>query len=183
MTTKHTLDEAWKILETERKRNALKRAGWREVDELWEMPDNGTRIQSESVKPKLAINSHKYTSMTFRETLEAFIKHRGSKMTQTSLNRIISKLEKNCVSQRHAVFTLNQSIERGWSGVFPESSLKELEQQDRERQNHPTIEDKPKMEPVPQDLLQWAESQGLEVGSVKQLWKQDSIRKQYHASK
>ena len=177
----YELDEAFEILEKERKERALKRAGWRKNGYLWEMPDKDTESPPKSVIPTTPVSSHKYQSNAFTDALGDFIAHRGKKLTKVALQRVINKLEKYCVSEQHAIFTLNQSIERSWSGVFPESALKEMEQVERERANQPILQERKKIEPIPSDFLEWAEEKGYETHSVKQLWSQDSVREEYHA--
>ena len=76
-------------------------------------------------------------STELREALVEFVKFRKlikKPMTNKALELIIAKLNKLGQSDRERVAILNQSIERGWAGVF---SLKDEEPQGKGYQVDP----------------------------------------------
>lgn len=76
-------------------------------------------------------------STELREALVEFVKFRKlikKPMTNKALELIIAKLNKLGVSDRERVAIINQSIERGWAGVF---SLKDEESQSKGYQVDP----------------------------------------------
>lgn len=78
-------------------------------------------------------------SIELRDSLIEFVKFRKlikKPMTNKALELIISKLKKIGQSDRERVEIINQSIERGWTGVFP---LKDDEIQTKGYQQQPNL--------------------------------------------
>ena len=88
-----------------------------------------SKAQSKPVENFDSIIQKSTESTELRETLVEFVKFRKlikKPMTNKALELIIAKLNKLGQSDRERVAILNQSIERGWAGVF---SLKDEEPQ------------------------------------------------------
>lgn len=92
------------------------------------VPDNNTsnnnkvsKAQSKTVENFDSIIQKSTESIELRESLVEFVKFRKfikKPMTNKALELIIAKLNKLGQSDRERVAILNQSIERGWAGVF-----------------------------------------------------------------
>lgn len=96
-----------------------------------------SKAQSKPVENFDSIIQKSTESTELRETLVEFVKFRKlikKPMTNKALELIIAKLNKLGKSDRERVAILNQSIERGWAGVF---SLKEEEPQGKGYQPDP----------------------------------------------
>ena len=96
-----------------------------------------SKAQSKPVENFDSIIQKSTESIELRETLVEFVKFRKlikKPMTNKALELIIAKLNKLGQSDRERVAILNQSIERGWAGVF---SLKDEEQQGKGYQPDP----------------------------------------------
>ena len=90
-----------------------------------------SKAQSKPVENFDSIIQKSTESTELREALIEFVKFRKlikKPMTNKALELIIAKLNKLGVSDRERVAILNQSIERGWAGVF---ALKDDEAQPR----------------------------------------------------
>lgn len=110
------------------------------------VPDNNTSnnnkkvSKKQSAKPVENFDSiiEKSTESTeLRDAIIEFVKFRKlikKPMTNKALELIIAKLNKLGASDRERVAILNQSIERGWAGVF---SLKDEESQSKGYQPDP----------------------------------------------
>ena len=110
------------------------------------VPDNNTSNNNKKVSKKQVAKSvenfdsiiQKSTESTeLRETLIEFVKFRKlikKPMTNKALELIIAKLNKLGATDKERVAIINQSIERGWAGVF---SLKEEEPQNKGYQPDP----------------------------------------------
>ena len=109
------------------------------------VPDNNTsnnnkkvsKAQSKHVENFDSIIQKSTESTELRESLVEFVKFRKlikKPMTNKALELIIAKLKKLGQSDRERVAILNQSIERGWAGVF---SLKDEELQSKGYQVDP----------------------------------------------
>lgn len=109
------------------------------------VPDNNTsnnnkkvsKAQSKPVENFDSIIQKSAESTELREALVEFVKFRKlikKPMTNKALELIIAKLNKLGQSDRERVAILNQSIERGWAGVF---SLKDEEPQGKGYQVDP----------------------------------------------
>ena len=88
-----------------------------------------SKAQSKPVENFDSIIQKSAESTELREALVEFVKFRKlikKPMTNKALELIIAKLNKLGASDRERVAILNQSIERGWAGVF---SLKDEEPQ------------------------------------------------------
>lgn len=88
-----------------------------------------SKAQSKPVENFDSIIQKSTESTELRETLVEFVKFRKlikKPMTNKALELIIAKLNKLGQSDRERVAIINQSIERGWAGVF---SLKDEEPQ------------------------------------------------------
>lgn len=104
------------------------------------VPDNNTSNNNKKVSKKQSakpvenfdsIIENSTESPELRDSLIEFVKFRKlikKPMTNKALELIISKLKKLGQSDRERVEIINQSIERGWSGVF---ALKDDEAQPR----------------------------------------------------
>ena len=96
-----------------------------------------SKAQSKPVENFDSIIQKSTESTELRESLVEFVKFRKlikKPMTNKALELIIAKLNKLGASDRERVAILNQSIERGWAGVF---SLKEEEPQSKGYQVDP----------------------------------------------
>lgn len=96
-----------------------------------------SKAQSKHVENFDSIIQKSTESTEFREALVEFVKFRKlikKPMTNKALELIIAKLNKLGQSDRERVAILNQSIERGWAGVF---SLKDEETQGKGYQVDP----------------------------------------------
>lgn len=96
-----------------------------------------SKAQSKPVENFDSIIQKSTESTELRETLVEFVKFRKlikKPMTNKALELIIAKLTKLGTSDRERVAILNQSIERGWAGVF---SLKDEEPQSKGYQVDP----------------------------------------------
>ena len=96
-----------------------------------------SKAQSKPVENFDSIIQKSTESTELREALVEFVKFRKlikKPMTNKALELIIAKLNKLGQSDRERVAILNQSIERGWAGVF---SLKEEEPQSKGYQVDP----------------------------------------------
>lgn len=96
-----------------------------------------SKAQSKPVENFDSIIQKSTESTELRETLVEFVKFRKlikKPMTNKALELIIAKLNKLGQSDRERVAILNQSIERGWAGVF---SLKDEEPQGKGYQVDP----------------------------------------------
>lgn len=96
-----------------------------------------SKAQSNPVENFDSIIQKSTESTELRETLVEFVKFRKlikKPMTNKALELIITKLNKLGASDRERVAILNQSIERGWAGVF---SLKDEEPQSKGYQVDP----------------------------------------------
>lgn len=96
-----------------------------------------SKAQSKHVENFDSIIQESTESTELRETLVEFVKFRKlikKPMTNKALELIIAKLNKLGQSDRERVAILNQSIERGWAGVF---SLKDEEPQSKGYQVDP----------------------------------------------
>ena len=96
-----------------------------------------SKAQSKPVENFDSIIQKSTESAELRETLVEFVKFRKlikKPMTNKALELIIAKLNKLGQSDRERVAIINQSIERGWAGVF---SLKEEEPQSKGYQVDP----------------------------------------------
>ena len=96
-----------------------------------------SKAQSKPVENFDSIIQKSTESTELREALVEFVKFRKlikKPMTNKALELIISKLNKLGASDRERVAILNQSIERGWAGVF---SLKDEEPQGKGYQVDP----------------------------------------------
>ena len=96
-----------------------------------------SKAQSKPVENFDSIIQRSTESTELREALVEFVKFRKlikKPMTNKALELIIAKLNKLGQSDRERVAILNQSIERGWAGVF---SLKYEEQQGKGYQVDP----------------------------------------------
>ena len=96
-----------------------------------------SKVQSKPVENFDSIIQKSTESTGLREALVEFVKFRKlikKPMTNKALELIIAKLNKLGQSDRERVAILNQSIERGWAGVF---SLKDEEPQGKGYQVDP----------------------------------------------
>ena len=96
-----------------------------------------SKAQSKHVENFDSIIQKSTESTELRESLVEFVKFRKlikKPMTNKALELIIAKLKKLGQSDRERVAILNQSIERGWAGVF---SLKDEELQSKGYQVDP----------------------------------------------
>ena len=96
-----------------------------------------SKAQSKPVENFDSIIQKSTESTELREALVEFVKFRKfikKPMTNKALELIIAKLNKLGASDRERVAILNQSIERGWAGVF---SLKDEEPQGKGYQVDP----------------------------------------------
>ena len=96
-----------------------------------------SKAQSKPVENFDSIIQKSTESTELREALVEFVKFRKlikKPMTNKALELIIAKLNKLGASDRERVAILNQSIERGWAGVF---SLKDEEPQGKGYQPDP----------------------------------------------
>lgn len=96
-----------------------------------------SKAQSKPVENFDSIIQKSTESTELRETLVEFVKFRKlikKPMTNKALELIIAKLNKLGTSDKERVAILNQSIERGWAGVF---SLKDEEPQSKGYQVDP----------------------------------------------
>ena len=96
-----------------------------------------SKAQSKTVENFDSIIQKSTESTELREALVEFVKFRKlikKPMTNKALELIIAKLNKLGQSDRERVAILNQSIERGWAGVF---SLKDEEPQGKGYQPDP----------------------------------------------
>lgn len=96
-----------------------------------------SKAQSKPVENFDSIIQKSTESTELREALVEFVKFRKlikKPMTNKALELIIAKLNKLGQSDRERVAILNQSIERGWAGVF---SLKDEETQSKGYQPDP----------------------------------------------
>lgn len=96
-----------------------------------------SKAQSKPVENFDSIIQKSTESTELRESLVEFVKFRKlikKPMTNKALELIIAKLNKLGQSDRERVAILNQSIERGWAGVF---SLKDEEPQGKGYQVDP----------------------------------------------
>ena len=96
-----------------------------------------SKAQSKPVENFDSIIQKSTESTGLREALVEFVKFRKlikKPMTNKALELIIAKLNKLGQSDRERVAILNQSIERGWAGVFP---LKDEEPQGKGYQVDP----------------------------------------------
>ena len=96
-----------------------------------------SKAQSNHVENFDSIIQKSTESTELRETLVEFVKFRKlikKPMTNKALELIIAKLNKLGQSDRERVAIINQSIERGWAGVF---SLKDEETQGKGYQVDP----------------------------------------------
>ena len=96
-----------------------------------------SKAQSKPVENFDSIIQKSTESTELREALVEFVKFRKlikKPMTNKALELIIAKLNKLGQSDRERVAIINQSIERGWAGVF---SLKEEEPQGKGYQVDP----------------------------------------------
>lgn len=96
-----------------------------------------SKAQSKPVENFDSIIQKSTESTELRDSLIEFVKFRKlikKPMTNKALELIIAKLNKLGASDRERVAILNQSIERGWAGVF---SLKEEEPQNKGYQPDP----------------------------------------------
>ena len=96
-----------------------------------------SKAQSKPVENFDSIIQKSTESTELREALVEFVKFRKlikKPMTNKALELIIAKLNKLGQSDRERVAILNQSIERGWAGVF---SLKDEEHQGKGYQVDP----------------------------------------------
>lgn len=96
-----------------------------------------SKAQSKPVENFDSIIQKSTESTELREALVEFVKFRKlikKPMTNKALELIIAKINKLGQSDRERVAILNQSIERGWAGVF---SLKDEEQQGKGYQVDP----------------------------------------------
>ena len=96
-----------------------------------------SKAQSKPVESFDSIIQKSAESTELREALVEFVKFRKlikKPMTNKALELIIAKLNKLGQSDRERVAILNQSIERGWAGVF---SLKDEEPQSKGYQVDP----------------------------------------------
>lgn len=96
-----------------------------------------SKAQSKPVENFDSIIQKSTESTELRESLVEFVKFRKlikKPMTNKALELIIAKLNKLGASDRERVAILNQSIERGWAGVF---SLKDEEPQGKGYQVDP----------------------------------------------
>ena len=96
-----------------------------------------SKAQSKHVENFDSIIQKSTESTELRESLVEFVKFRKlikKPMTNKALELIIAKLNKLGQSDRERVAILNQSIERGWAGVF---SLKDEEPQSKGYQVDP----------------------------------------------
>ena len=96
-----------------------------------------SKVQSKPVENFDSIIQKSTESTELREALVEFVKFRKlikKPMTNKALELIIAKLNKLGQSDRERVAILNQSIERGWAGVF---SLKDEEPQGKGYQVDP----------------------------------------------
>lgn len=96
-----------------------------------------SKAQSKPVKNFDSIIQKSTESTELRDALIEFVKFRKlikKPMTNKALELIIAKLNKLGVSDRERVAIINQSIERGWAGVF---SLKDEEPQSKGYQVDP----------------------------------------------
>ena len=97
-----------------------------------------SKAQSKPVENFDSIIQKSTESTELREALVEFVKFRKlikKPMTNKALELIIAKLNKLGQSDRERVAILNQSIERGWAGVF---SLKDEEPQGKGYQVDPS---------------------------------------------
>ena len=103
------------------------------------VPDNNTsnnnkkvsKAQSKPVENFDSIIQKSTESTELREALVEFVKFRKlikKPMTNKALELIISKLNKLGSSDREKVEIINQSIERGWAGVFALKSDEPIQQ-------------------------------------------------------
>lgn len=105
-----------------------------------ELNTNNKKVSKAQSKPVENFDSiiQKSTESTeLRDALIEFVKFRKlikKPMTNKALELIIAKLNKLGVSDRERVAIINQSIERGWAGVF---SLKDEEPQSKGYQVDP----------------------------------------------
>lgn len=96
-----------------------------------------SKAQSKPVENFDSIIQKSTESTELRDSLIEFVKFRKlikKPMTNKALELIIAKLNKLGASDRERVAILNQSIERGWAGVF---SLKDEEPQSKGYQPDP----------------------------------------------
>lgn len=96
-----------------------------------------SKAQSKPVENFDSIIQKSTESTELREALVEFVKFRKlikKPMTNKALELIIAKLNKLGQSDRERVAIINQSIERGWAGVF---SLKDEEPQSKSYQPDP----------------------------------------------
>lgn len=96
-----------------------------------------SKAQSKPVENFDSIIQKSTESTELREALVEFVKFRKlikKPMTNKALELIIAKLNKLGASDRERVAIINQSIERGWAGVF---SLKDEEPQSKGYQPDP----------------------------------------------
>lgn len=96
-----------------------------------------SKAQSKPVENFDSIIQKSTESTELRDALVEFVKFRKlikKPMTNKALELIIAKLNKLSASDRERVAILNQSIERGWAGVF---SLKDEEPQSKGYQPDP----------------------------------------------
>lgn len=96
-----------------------------------------SKAQSKPVENFDSIIQKSTESTELREALVEFVKFRKlikKPMTNKALELIIAKLNKLGASDRERVAIINQSIERGWAGVF---SLKDEEPQGKGYQVDP----------------------------------------------
>lgn len=96
-----------------------------------------SKAQSKPVENFDSIIEKSTESTELRDSLIEFVKFRKlikKPMTNKALELIIAKLNKLGASDRERVAILNQSIERGWAGVF---SLKDEEPQSKGYQPDP----------------------------------------------
>lgn len=174
-----TLEEAWEAHQTEVKKRVLKRAGWKCINGSWELPVNEPQKPLSLETDHLGTLTTKFASKAFREAFNGFCEHRGKSMTPRSKKMILKKINAECRSERHAIHTLNLSVERGWKGVFPPTALKDLEQQDRDNVRVAQVT-KETLPPMPADFPQWAEDNGYDTTNLKQLWAKPETRKKYN---
>ena len=90
-----------------------------------------SKAQSKPVENFDSIIQKSTESTELRETLVEFVKFRKlikKPMTNKALELIISKLNKLGSSDREKVEIINQSIERGWAGVFSLKSDEPIQQ-------------------------------------------------------